>query len=74
MPVGALIHVGDSLDYDVLGALAAGAQAIWITTPDRAAQAAGLLGAHRNRITVVPDLRAATDHLRAATAAPLTDI
>ncbi|MFI8943249.1 HAD hydrolase-like protein [Streptomyces syringium] len=70
VPVSGLVHVGDSLDYDVLGALAAGAQAIWITSGDRAAQATGLLKAHRRQITVAPDLRTAAGHLRAATAAP----
>ncbi|WP_439681575.1 HAD hydrolase-like protein [Embleya sp. MST-111070] len=55
---GELIHVGDSLDYDVAGALGAGARAVWITR-SRPRYTTGL----PDTVTVVPDLGAAVEHV-----------
>lgn len=54
-PAGVL-HVGDSFDYDVRGALAAGAQAMWITSRPPSAEELRLLAEHPGRVTVVPGL------------------
>ncbi|MER5813741.1 HAD hydrolase-like protein [Streptomyces californicus] len=58
-----MLHVGDSLDYDVRGALAAGAQALWITPRPPSAEALRLLAEHPGRVTVVPDLARAVRHI-----------
>ncbi|MFD4123856.1 HAD family hydrolase [Streptomyces globisporus] len=58
-----VLHVGDSLDYDVRGALAAGAQALWITPRPPSAEALRLLAEHPGRVTVVPDLARAVRHI-----------
>ncbi len=58
-----VLHVGDSLDYDVRGALAAGAQALWITPRPPSAEALRLLAMHPGRVTVVPDLARAVGHI-----------
>ncbi|KAB7835799.1 hypothetical protein FRZ00_26535 [Streptomyces mobaraensis] len=68
LPAGQLVHVGDAFDYDVRGALAAGARAVWIT-PDPA-PAARLPAACRRRVMAVADLRAAIDFLLTATTSP----
>ncbi|MFF4767380.1 HAD family hydrolase [Streptomyces sp. NPDC001255] len=51
-----VLHVGDSFDYDVRGALAAGARALWITTGVPTAEENGLLAQHPGRVALVPDL------------------
>lgn len=61
-----LLHVGDSLDYDIRGALAAGARALWITPHSPSPQARRLLAAHPGRVTVVPDLSCAVTHIEQA--------
>ncbi|MGZ2358521.1 HAD hydrolase-like protein [Streptomyces sp. 372A] len=58
-----VLHVGDSLDYDVRGALAAGAQALWITPHPPSAEARRLLAEHPGRVTVVSDLARAVRHI-----------
>ncbi|MFD3905692.1 HAD family hydrolase [Streptomyces californicus] len=58
-----MLHVGDSLDYDVRGALAAGARALWITSYPPSAEALRLLAEHPGRVTVVPDLARAVRHI-----------
>ncbi|MDT0615207.1 HAD family hydrolase [Streptomyces lancefieldiae] len=58
-----VLHVGDSLDYDVRGALAAGAQALWITPCPPSAEAVRLLAEYAGRVTVVPDLARAVRHI-----------
>ncbi|MER7728601.1 HAD hydrolase-like protein [Streptomyces sp. NPDC096323] len=58
-----VLHVGDSLDYDVRGAVAAGAQALWITPRPPSAEALRLLAEHPGRVTVVPDLARAVGHI-----------
>ncbi|MFD7958451.1 HAD family hydrolase [Streptomyces ardesiacus] len=58
-----VLHVGDSLDYDVRGALAAGAQALWITPRPPSAEALRLLAEHPGRVTVMPDLASAVRHI-----------
>ncbi|MFD4337839.1 HAD family hydrolase [Streptomyces anulatus] len=58
-----VLHVGDSLDYDVRGALAAGAQALWITSRPPSAEALRLLAEHPGRVTVVPDLARAVERI-----------
>ncbi|WP_371665834.1 HAD hydrolase-like protein [Streptomyces sp. NBC_01241] len=66
-----MLHVGDSLDYDVRGALAAGAHALWITPRAPSAEALRLLAEHPGRVTVVPDLNRAVEHIE-QTALPST--
>ncbi|MFC8852463.1 HAD family hydrolase [Streptomyces sp. NPDC057144] len=61
-----VLHVGDSLDYDVRGALAAGAQALWITPRPPSAEALRLLAEHPGRVTVMPDLASAVRHIEQA--------
>ncbi|MFF4673998.1 HAD family hydrolase [Streptomyces sp. NPDC001279] len=51
-----VLHVGDSFDYDVRGALAAGAQALWIASRPPSAEELRLLAEHPGRVAVVPDL------------------
>jgi FMN phosphatase YigB (HAD superfamily) len=58
-----VLHVGDSLDYDVRGALAAGAHALWITSRPPPAEALRLLAEHPGRVTAVPDLARAVEHV-----------
>ncbi|MFI1929248.1 HAD family hydrolase [Streptomyces sp. NPDC020330] len=58
-----VLHVGDSLDYDVCGAVAAGAQALWITPRSPSAGERRLLAEHPGRVTVVPDLARAVRHI-----------
>ncbi|CAL9635617.1 hypothetical protein SUDANB43_06172 [Streptomyces sp. enrichment culture] len=58
-----MLHVGDSLDYDVRGALAAGAQALWITPRPPSAESLRLLAEHPGQVTVVPDLARAVRHI-----------
>lgn len=58
-----VLHIGDSFDYDVRGALAAGAQALWITPRPPSAEAFRLLAEHPGRVTVVPDLARAVEHI-----------
>lgn len=58
-----VLHVGDSFDYDVRGALAAGAQALWITSSLPSAEELRLLAEHPGRVTVVPDLVDAVRHI-----------
>ncbi|MFC4512188.1 HAD family hydrolase [Streptomyces ehimensis] len=65
LPAERLVHIGDAFDYDVRGALAAGALAVWIT-PD-AAPAARLPATDRQRVVTVPDLRTAIGLLLTAT-------
>ncbi|MFD4926354.1 HAD family hydrolase [Streptomyces goshikiensis] len=58
-----VLHVGDSLDYDVHGALAAGAQTLWITPRPPSAEVLRLLAEYPGRVTVVPDLARAVEHI-----------
>ncbi|NBE51206.1 HAD hydrolase-like protein [Streptomyces sp. YC537] len=58
-----VLHVGDSFDYDVRGALAAGAHALWINPRPPSADALRLLAEHPDRVTVVPDLTRAVEHI-----------
>lgn len=58
-----VLHVGDSLDYDVRGALAAGAHALWITSRPPSTEALRLLAEHPDQVTVVADLNRAVDHI-----------
>lgn len=62
-----MLHVGDSLDYDVRGALAAGAKAVWITSRTPSTEALRLLAKHPGRVTVVPDLTRAVEHIEQIT-------
>lgn len=66
-----VLHVGDSLDYDVRGAIAAGAHALWITPRAGSSEALRLLAEHPGRVTVVPDLSRAVEHIE-QTALPST--
>ncbi|MFI9626438.1 HAD family hydrolase [Streptomyces sp. NPDC052042] len=67
-----MLHVGDSLDYDVRCALAAGAQAMWITSrPTWSAEELRLLAEHPGRVTIVADLAGAVRHIE-QTALPST--
>ncbi|WP_424892254.1 HAD family hydrolase [Streptomyces sp. XH2] len=65
-----LVHVGDSFDYDVRGALAADARAVWITSDPTALSE--LPAVQRPKVMVVPDLHAAVARLTSlsATAVP----
>ncbi|WP_241775853.1 HAD family hydrolase [Streptomyces exfoliatus] len=65
-----VLHVGDSLDYDVRGALAAGAQALWITRESPSRAVLGLLAEHPGRVTVVRGLAEAADHIHQAVTSP----
>ncbi|MEU1193067.1 HAD family hydrolase [Streptomyces sp. NPDC005859] len=67
VPASEVLHVGDNFACDVQGALAAGAQALWITsaTPDHTARL--LLAAHPGRIRTAPDLDTAVTHIEQAT-------
>ncbi|MEU9371484.1 HAD family hydrolase [Streptomyces avermitilis] len=69
VPASEVLHVGDNFACDVQGALAAGAQALWITsaTPDHTARL--LLAAHPGRVSTVPDLGTAVTHIEQATKA-----
>ncbi|MFE6101276.1 HAD family hydrolase [Streptomyces laurentii] len=58
-----VLHVGDSLDYDVTGALAAGSRALWITSQPPSPDAQRLLTEHAGRVTVVPGLAAAAAYI-----------
>ncbi|MEU2227039.1 HAD hydrolase-like protein [Streptomyces sp. NPDC018347] len=58
-----VLHIGDSLDYDVRGALAAGANALWITTRPASSEALRLRAEYPGRVTVVPDLTRAVEHI-----------
>ncbi|WP_266978716.1 HAD family hydrolase [Streptomyces sp. NBC_01669] len=58
-----VLHVGDSFDYDVRGALAAEAQALWITSRPPSAEELRLLAEHPGRVTVVTDLACAVRHI-----------
>ncbi|MEV1040472.1 HAD family hydrolase [Streptomyces sp. NPDC050204] len=58
-----VLHVGDSFDYDVQGALAAGARAVWITTAAGSGPARPLTADQTDRLTVVPDLGTAVSHI-----------
>ncbi|MFF2025035.1 HAD family hydrolase [Streptomyces sp. NPDC058171] len=58
-----VLHVGDSLDCDVRGALAAGAQALWITSCLPSVGELRLLAEHPGRVAVVPDLAGAVRHI-----------
>ncbi|MGC4950095.1 HAD family hydrolase [Streptomyces sp. DT224] len=58
-----VLHVGDSFDCDVRGALAAGAQALWITSRAPSADELRLMAEHPGRVTVVPDLARAVSHI-----------
>ncbi|MEU8954881.1 HAD family hydrolase [Streptomyces sp. NPDC048518] len=66
-----VLHVGDSLDYDVRGALAVGAHALWITPRTRTSAVLRLLAEHPGRATVVPDLTRAVEYIE-QTALPST--
>ncbi|MFQ6197096.1 HAD hydrolase-like protein [Streptomyces sp. NPDC000405] len=70
IPAERLVHVGDSFDYDVRGALAAGARAVWITREP--APVVRLPAADRQRVVTVPDLRAAIGFLLTATTSSRT--
>ncbi|MFB9535128.1 MULTISPECIES: HAD family hydrolase [Streptomyces] len=65
-----LLHVGDSLDYDVRGALAAGARALWMTPQTPPPEARRLLAQYAGRFTIVPDLATAVTHIEQATTTP----
>ncbi|MFH9038084.1 HAD family hydrolase [Streptomyces sp. NPDC017966] len=62
-----MLHVGDSLDYDIRGALAAGAHALWVTPRTPSTEALRLLAGHPGRVTVVPDLPRAVEHIEQIT-------
>ena len=53
VPVGEVIHVGDSLEDDVRGAHLAGIKAIWL---DRSGRHATLTKDHQDFVTVIKDL------------------
>ncbi|WP_406484847.1 HAD family hydrolase [Streptomyces sp. NBC_01563] len=62
-----VLHVGDSLDYDVRGALAAGAHALWIMPRTPSPEAVRLLAEHPGRVTVVQNLTRAVEHIEQIT-------
>lgn len=68
-----VLHVGDSLDYDVRGALAAGAQALWITPHPPTGEGRRLLAAHPGRVTAVSDLDTAATHIEQAAEGPASN-
>lgn len=63
VPAAEVLHVGDSLAYDVRGALAAGAQALWITRAAATGATRQLLAEHTGRLAIVPDLDTAVAHI-----------
>ncbi|MCX4461161.1 HAD hydrolase-like protein (plasmid) [Streptomyces sp. NBC_01340] len=63
VPAAEVLHVGDSLAYDVQGALAAGAQAVWITHAAATGATRQLLAEHTGRLTIVPDLDTAAAYI-----------
>jgi FMN phosphatase YigB (HAD superfamily) len=60
VPIGSLLHIGDDWECDVLGALSAGARAMWISR-DRAVPPSAAFRA--DRLTVISDLAAAAREL-----------
>ncbi|MFF1714393.1 HAD family hydrolase [Streptomyces sp. NPDC058268] len=70
VPPSQLLHVGDSLDYDIRGALAAGARALWITPHPPSSEARRLLTRFAGRAVVVPDLSAAVAHIEQTITTP----
>ncbi|MGX1266859.1 HAD family hydrolase [Streptomyces phaeoluteigriseus] len=72
VPASEVLHVGDNFACDVHGALAAGAQALWITSAAPGPEARRLLASHPGRVHTVPDLDTAVTHIEQATKASPT--
>ena len=61
VPIGALLHIGDDWECDVLGALDAGARAIWISGDRTPPVTAGI--GREGRLAIVRDMVDAVDRL-----------
>lgn len=60
VPIGALLHIGDDWECDVLGALSAGARAMWVSRHRAVPPSAAF---HADHLTVISDLPAAAREL-----------
>jgi putative hydrolase of the HAD superfamily len=65
VPVDRVVHVGDSWQADVLGALGAGMRAVWFSTAEPGAEVAARLERDRERLVRCRDVADLTDALEA---------